>query len=108
MELTAEIIMIVGFVASILSAGIKLLSAKFGVELTKFWMTVIVAAVSIVLAVLFNLPALPVYGDDPMLYVTSWLTLISGYVGFATLIYNLILDKVLDKLKLTSARFLPQ
>jgi len=105
MELTAQQIMLIGFIASLLSVGVKLFSAKFGIELSKAWMTAIVAVISIVLAVLFNLPALPVY-TDPMQYAAEWIALASGYVGFATIIYNILIDKVLDKLKLTSERFL--
>lgn len=105
MELTPEQVMIVGFVASVLSVIVKLISAKLGVNLSKAWMTVIVGGVSLVLAVLFNLPAIPAY-SDPLQYLAEWLTILSGYVGFATIIYNIVIDKVLDKMKFTSERFL--
>ena len=106
MELTVEQIFLVGLVASGISAVIRLLSAKFGVELSKAVMTVIVSVVAFILAVLFNLPALPIY-VEPIQFVLEWVTLISAYLGMATLIYNLILDKVLDKVNLTTERFLP-
>ena len=97
MELSPEQILIVGFVASILGVILRLIFAKVGgVELGKGWMSVIVSVVALILAVLFNIPQLPVY-TEPLPYVAAWLALISGYLGAATLIYNLLLDKVLDK-----------
>ena len=105
MELSPEQLLIIGFVITVLSAGLKLLSAKFGVALSKFWMTIVVAVVSVILAVVFNLPLLPEY-IDPLQYIGAWFALLSGYVGAAMIIYNLILDKVLDKLDLTADRFM--
>lgn len=105
MELLPEQIFIVGLVASALGVIIRLLSAKFGTELSKFWMTIIVAVVAVVLAVVFNLPTLPEY-VDPFQYIGAWIGILSGYLGMATAIYNLILSKILDKLNLTVERFI--
>jgi hypothetical protein len=101
MELSPEQILLIGIVASLLSAAFRLLVAKFGgTEISKFWMTIIVAVVSVVLAVLFGgLPELPAY-LDPLQYASAWLLLLSGYVGSATIMYNLLLDKILDKANL--------
>jgi len=105
MELSPEQMVIVGLVASALSVIVKFLAAKAGIELSKFWMTIVVGVVSVVLAVVFNLPQLPAY-VDPLQYVGAWLVILSAYVGSATIIYNLILDKVLDALDLTASRFM--
>ena len=106
MELSPEQIFIVGAIASVIGVIVKLLTAKIsGFSISKFWMTIIVSVVSFVLAVVFNLPALPEY-LDPIQYVAAWLALISGYLGSATLIYNLLLDKILDKLEFTASRFI--
>jgi len=104
MELSPEQIFIVGLVASLLGTALRLVAAKFGVEIEKGWMTVIVAGVALLLAVLFNLPQLPVY-TDPLSYLGAWSALIASYLGAATAIYNIILDKVLDKLSLNIERF---
>jgi nitrate/nitrite transporter NarK len=105
MELSPDQILLIGIVASVLSAVLRLLVAKFGsTEISKFWMTIIVSVVSLILAVLFaGFPELPAY-VDPFQYAMAWLAILSGYVGAATLIYNLLLDKVLDKVGLQVER----
>ena len=105
MELTPEQIWIIGIVASLLAALLRLLVAKFGnFEISKFWMTIIVAVVAFVLAVVFGgLPALPPY-LDPFQYVLAWATILTGYLGAATAIYNLILDKVLNAVGLDAEK----
>ena len=60
---------------------------------------------SIALAVVWQLPKLPVV-TDPLEFLLELLQVIGGVVGFATLIYNLLLEKLLDGLGLTVARFL--
>jgi hypothetical protein len=105
MELTPDQVLIVGVVASILVVVLNFIAANFGYKLGKGTLTIVVAVVSGLLAVLFNLPKLPVY-VDPLQYVGEWLALLSAYVGIATLVYNLIIDKVLQRLNLTQERFL--
>jgi uncharacterized membrane protein YdcZ (DUF606 family) len=106
MEMSPEQIIIVGLIASLLSVVVKLVSAKLGKQLSKFWMTIVVGVISLILAVVFNLPQLPEY-IDPLSYLASWLALLSGYVGAATIVYNLLIDKILDAANLTAERFLP-
>lgn len=103
--LSPEQIIIVGLVASALGVVVRLLSAKLGVEIGKFWMTIIVAVIALIMAVVFKLPELPEY-IDPLQYVGAWVAIVSGYLGMATAIYNLVLDKVLDSLNLNVERFL--
>jgi nitrate/nitrite transporter NarK len=101
MELSPDQIFLVGIVASVLAVVLRLLVAKLGgTEISKFWMTIIVSAISVVLAVLFNLPELPAY-VDPLQYASAWLAILAGYLGAATAIYNLLLSKILDKLDWT-------
>lgn len=102
--LSPEQILIIGLVASLLGAVLRFAANRFGFMPGKAAMTVVVAVVSLGLAVVFNLPALPIY-VDPLQYLGEWLVILSGYVGMATAIYNLILDKIFDKLNLTQARF---
>ena len=107
MELTPEQVFLVGLFASILSAVLRFIAARTGKEIGKGWMTVVVAVVSMVLAIIFNLPQLPVY-TDPLQYIGEWATLLSAYIGAATAIYNILLAQVLDKLDITVERFLPE
>jgi len=105
MELTVVQIAIIGLVAVVLIQVIKLLAAKLGVVLSKFWVSVVAMVFSIALAVVWQLPKLPVV-TDPLEFLLELLQVIGGVVGFATLIYNLLLEKLLDGLGLTVARFL--
>jgi len=105
MELTVVQIAIIGLVAVVLIQIIKLLAAKLGVVLSKFWVSVVAMVFSIALAVVWQLPKLPVV-TDPLEFLLELLQVIGGVVGFATLIYNLLLEKLLDGLGLTVARFL--
>ena len=105
MELTPDQLLIIGLLASALTVVVKFIAANFGYSPGKATLTIVVAVFSSVLAVLFNVPQLPIY-IDPLQYLGEWLALLSIYGGVATLIYNLIIDKVLDKANLTSERFL--
>ena len=97
MELSTEQIYLVGFIASVLGAIIRFAVVQFGgKELGKFWMTMIVAAVAVVVAVLFQPPALPVFMDT-FQFAGDWLALIGAYLGSATLISNVMLDKLLKE-----------
>lgn len=104
-ELTPEQLWIVGAVASVLSVAVRFLAARFGFSLGKGAMTVVVAVISFALAAAFNVPALPAY-VDPVQFVGDWVALLASFVGPATVIYNLLLDKVLDRFGLTAQRFL--
>lgn len=97
MELTALQLLIIGAVATALSAALRLLVAKFGgFEIGKGWMSVIAYVVSIVLAVVWLWPLeLPV-GGDPSQFIAALLALASSVLGFATIIYNVLLDKLLN------------
>ena len=97
MELSTEQIYLVGFIASVLGAIIRFAVVQFGgKQLGKFWMTMIVAAVAVVVAVSFQPPALPVF-MDPFQFAGDWLALIGAYLGSATLISNVMLDKLLKE-----------
>jgi hypothetical protein len=107
MELTELQVYLVGLLASGLAVVLRFVTAKLGLELGKSAMTVIVGLLSFGLAVAFNPPALPPY-LNLVQYVGAWALLITPYVGAATLIYNIILDKILGRLNLTTERFLPE
>ena len=104
MELSPEQVLIVGIVSSVLVVIVKLIAARLGRKLSKAVLTSAVAVVSFILAVAFQVPQLPVFADI-FQFIGEWLTLLSAYVGFATLIYNLIIDKVLDAAGWTTERF---
>ena len=104
MELTPDQLLVISLLASVLTVVVKFVAANFGYNPGKATLTIVVSVISGLLAVLFNIPQLPVY-LSPLQYVGEWLALLSVYVGVATLIYNLLIDKVLDKVNLTAERF---
>jgi len=97
MELTPEQILIVGWIASGLAMGLRFLAAWKGIVLGKGPMTVIVAAISLILSVIFAPPEFPTF-IDPFQYAAAWLVIFSGWVGAGTIIYNLILDRLVERL----------
>jgi hypothetical protein len=105
MELTVVQVTIIGLVATVLTAAIRLVVAKFNVVLHKGWMSVVAYVASVLLAVAFQWPLeLPSYAD-PSAFVNQLLVLAGTVLGFATLIYNVLLDKVLSYFNLTVERF---
>ena len=104
MVLSPEQLLIVSLVASTLTVLFRFFASYFGFQPGKATLTVVVAVVSFMLAVVFNLPELPVY-IDPLQYLAEVIAIVSAYVGMATLIYNVVFDKVLDALNWTAERF---
>ena len=95
MELTPEQLVLISVVATVLTAALKLLANWQGYKPSKAVLTSVVSVLSIVLAVLFDVPELPTYGNL-LQYLGDWIATISPYVGLATLIYNYLLDKLVD------------
>ncbi len=99
---------VIGFVASAVVYGVKLLSARFPqVTIKREWLTVILYVASLVLAVYWagvSFPVFPEFGDAPS-FVSALFVFIEGLIAalaiptsFATLIYNVLLKRVFDGL----------
>lgn len=93
---------VIGAVASVIVWVLKMSK----VTVKSSWLTVLVYAVSLVLAFAFaapSLPMFPVFVDlvsfVPLLlaWIGDLLVPLSAFVGFATLVYNTLLKQVLDK-----------
>ena len=93
---------VIGAVASVIVWVLK--TAKVTVKSS--WLTVLVYAVSLVLAFAFAAPALPLFpayvdlaSFVPLLlaWIGDLLVPLSAFVGFATLVYNSLLKQILDK-----------
>jgi len=99
---------LIGTIASVLVYGIKLISARMpDVVISREWLTVFVYVISLVLAAMWRGVALPYFPGyvDPVSFVSNllrWLAdilvALGPSVGFATLIYNVLLARVLDGL----------
>jgi hypothetical protein len=88
---------LVSMVAPILVQLIKVLSSKLGWEMDKSIITIVVAVVAAGAAVIVEAPNLPAY-SDPMLFMQELLTIAGGVFATATVLYNLLLDKVFSLL----------
>lgn len=105
MELSEVHLFVIGLVATGLIWAVKFWREQSGKPIPSGWLTAGVYVVSFGLALAFGLPAIPPFGpfNDPISFVAAclqWLTdflvIIGPFVGFATLIYNALLKKVLD------------
>src|SRR5574342_1280307 len=102
-QLSPEVLFAIAIAGSVIVWGIKL--ALKGKPISDAALTTGVYVVSVVLAFLFQpvvLPPLPPYVDLATFIpaLISWLVLalvpVSAFVGFATLIYQALLKRVLD------------
>ena len=97
MELTVEQLVLIGLLASVIVLLIRLVMAYFGVDIPRLWVTVIAFVVSVVLGYLWTPVGPPPLGDPLALAV--WLVETATVVlGMATLVYNVLLQKILDGL----------
>lgn len=108
MELTPAQIIIIGLVASILAQVIKMIAAKYGQKFfTKAVVSWIVMGFSLVLSVLWLGPKFPPI-DDPANFLLVLFQVLTQTAGFAVLIYNVLLARVLEKIGFDPQRFLPK
>ena len=97
---------LIGVIASVIVYVIRLISQQFpNVSFKREWLTVFLYVIAVVLSVMWKGVALPAFGEysDPVSFVSSalkWVSDIMVVIGpalaFATLIYNLLLKKVLE------------
>lgn len=95
MELTPEQLILISVLATVLTAALKLLANWQGYKPSKAVLTSVLGVLSIAMAVLFDVPEVPAY-DNLLQYIADWLALLTPYIGAATLIYNYLLDKLVD------------
>jgi len=88
--LSADQLIIVGVVASVITQGLRLLSEKFGFVPSKVVINVALLVLSALLAVAFF--GIPELGPEP---VSGFLQAAVSIAGSALLVYNIVLDKVL-------------
>lgn len=96
-ELSLEQVLLIGFVAAVLAQIIKVIAAKLGHVLHKDWITAIAFVLSVALAFIWIAPKWVPTGD-PMTDALNLVNQAGAVLGFATAIYNVLLEKVLAKL----------
>jgi hypothetical protein len=105
MEMSPELMFMVGLVASVIVWVVRAISKRGG-SIPSGWLTAGVYVVAGLLAWAFSpvsLPPFPTWGGDLAGFVpalVAWagelLVPLSAFVGFATLVYNALLKRVLD------------
>jgi len=116
MNITPEQVIIIGFIAAALGQLLKVLVALIGVKIDRKWLTIALFAISLAISYLWAapiVPAWPAMDADPAVFggaIVGWIgsviSVASVIIGFATLIYNLLLAKVFDSLGWTSDKLL--
>ena len=94
MELTVEQVLLVGLVASVITQFLRFLADTAGVSLGQEVVNIILFVVALTLGFFWMRPGIPV-GGDPMELARAFLEAALGVVGFAGLIYNILLKKVI-------------
>jgi type IV secretory pathway TrbL component len=101
MELEVWQILLIGVIASILTQAIRLIAARFGnSKIPREVVSWIAAVVSLALAGLWLAPSVPRL-EDPMDFLNLLINQASAIVGFAFLIYNVLLARLIEKLGLS-------
>lgn len=109
MTLTADQIIVLGILSSVIAQVIKWLSDWQGKPLDRKWATGILFVVSLGLALVWSVNLIPAFpgmvGEftADMMSVVAWigqlLAVLSPIVGFAMTIYNLLLERVFGAAK---------
>lgn len=102
MELDTLQLLIIGAVASIVTQLLKLLAARLGYEVPRWIVTIVLYVVSAALAFFFLKPVLP--DPNSPTFIPDLIALATTVLGAATVIYNIILDKVFPSLRMTVER----
>jgi hypothetical protein len=116
MQITPEQVIVIGFIAAGLGQLLKLGIAFLGVKIDRKWLTIALFAISLAIAYFWAAPIVPawppmdadpaVFGGAIVGWVGSVIAVASVIIGFATLIYNLLLQKVFEALGWTSEKIL--
>jgi hypothetical protein len=105
MELSAELLFVLGLASSVIVWVLKVAFTDKGKEIPPAVLTTGVYVVSFVLALLFSpvsLPPFPAFSDLPSLvgalveYLGLILPILAAAVGFATIVYQALLKRILD------------
>ena len=95
-------------VITALVGAIRFVVAKFsGVVLSRGWISIVAYIASAVMAFVFMFASIPdLSGGDIANNVTAIMTFVTALFGAATLIYNIVLKQLLDKLGISSVKLI--
>lgn len=99
-NLTPAQLALIGLAAAVLTQAIKLIFVWLKKEPNRTVITIVAFAASLALAYAFIKPTIgPI--EDPMQFASYLFNEMGAVLGLATFIYNVLLDKLLEKLGLT-------
>jgi len=86
-------VLIVTILVPVLAQGLKLLAAKFKIDIKREWVTAFAFGLSLVLAWVWLGLQIPTY-VEPKQFLTDLATLATALFGTGTLIYNFLLARL--------------
>ena len=86
--------MIVAFLVPIIVWGIKLVSIKFGYEMPRMVVSLVILVISAIICFIVKPPMFPADMSDPALYGQQLLVGLSAYFGAIKVVYDFILSHV--------------
>lgn len=92
--LSAEQILVLGLVATALTFVLRVLATYANLRLGRVVVNVILFVVATGLGVVWSNVTLPPFSDNIAVWVGALLQMVTPIVGIATLIYNLLYEKV--------------
>lgn len=107
MVISAELVFVLGIAASVIVFILKKVFVEKGREVPSFVYTIGVYIVSLVLALVFSPVSLPPFGpfNDAVSFIAAALAflgallpILAAATGFATLVYQLLLKLILEKI----------
>ena len=88
---------LIGLVATVIAQIIKIIWNRLGKEISKTWITIVAFVIAVILSAIWFRPILPPVGN-PMAYAIALLSAATSVLGAAVAIYNVLLEKLLQKL----------
>jgi hypothetical protein len=92
--LEANQIILIGLVASALTFALRILATYGKINLNRVTVNILLYVVSGALAVVWTSPELPPFAGDVAGWIAAVFALAAPVVGLATLVYNLLYEKV--------------
>jgi len=88
---------LIGLVATVVAQIIKIIWSRLGKQISKFWITIVAFVLAVIFSAIWFQPVLPPAGD-PMAYALALLSAATSVLGAAVAIYNVLLEKLLQKI----------
>jgi len=101
MQLTGEQVIWIGGISTILIELLKFVLGLKKIKIPRTLLTILLMIVSLILGYLWSAPSIAVIlaAGDPLAALNALIDIAVAVVGYATLIYNILLGNVIDGVK---------